>query len=67
MSKKAERISSDILRELSKIMIIKRNENINEIDSYFLYKDYNNGTLQLNKEIKIIETKCKNNLLDGEK
>ena len=55
------------MKKLSKIMIIKRNENINEIDSYFLYKDYNNGTLQLNKEIKIIETKCKNNLLDGEK
>ena len=54
------------MKKLSKIMIIKRNENINEIDSYFLYKDYNNGTLQLNKDIKTIETKCKNNLLEGE-
>ena len=56
-----------IMEKLSKIMVIKRNENINEIDSYFLYKDYNKGTLQLNKAIKKIETKCKNNLLDGEK
>lgn len=54
------------MKKLSKIMVIKRNENIDGIDSYFLYKDYNNGTLQLNKDIKIIETKCKNNLWDGE-
>lgn len=36
------------MKKISEIMIIKQNNNINGIDSYLLYRDYNNEILKLN-------------------